>query len=315
VVLGPNVVCDGYDENATVHIITHAHSDHIRGLGKSIRYAPYVGMTPATKEILEVLGYRIPRHKYLELEYERPFKIVDDILYLKPARHIVGSAQVVVEYMNVKIVYTGDFKLPGTPIIDTDVLVIESTYGNPQYTRPFKDEIETLFVDLVKDTLVKGPVVIYGYHGKLQEAMEIIREHGLDVPFIAPYKVYKIAKIAEKYGMKISPLYREGSIEAEEAIRSGWFIVFHHMNSRRRNYGRCSHIILSGWEFEEPIRRLDYDRYLVALSDHADFEDLLEYVENAKPKLVIVDGSRSGSPHALAKEITKRFNIKSIVMP
>lgn len=311
-----NVIsCDGFYREAVLHVVTHAHSDHIRGLRESISYTPFIGTTPPTRDLLEILGYKIPRSKFLPLPYGRPIKIEDCSVTLHVSRHIIGSAQVEVETSNYTLAYTGDFKFPGTPILKPDLLVIESTYGHPSHVRPFKHEVEELFVDLVLEGLSKGPVNVYGYHGKLQEAMEILRSAGLEAPFIAPEKVYKIAKIAESYGMKIAPLYKLGSREAEEAVRSRWYVCFRHVASRRRVRTGGINIVLSGWEFEEPIRPIDYSTYLVALSDHADFEDLITYVEESKPKIVVVDGCRSGSPTSLAKEIERRVKIKTFVMP
>ena len=315
IVLGGQVVCDGFYEDAILHIITHAHSDHIRGLRNSIMYAHYIAATPATMEILEALGYRIPRHKRLPLDYGKPIRIEDTQVTLYPSRHIIGSAQVEVKVKNYTLAYTGDFKLPGTSILHPDVLVIEATYGHPKTVRPFKDEVETLFTDLVMEGLSKGPVAVFGYHGKLQEAMEILRSADLDVPFIAPERVYKIAMIAEKYGMKLSPIYRDGSRDAREALRNNWYVYFHHISGWRRRSVDGYNIILSGWEFEEPIRRLDNNVYLVALSDHADFDDLLTYVKESKPKLVVIDGYRSSWPQTLAREIKQRLNVEAIVMP
>ena len=316
VVLGGIISCDGHFEDAILHIITHAHSDHTRGLRESIYSTPFIGATPATRDVLEVLGFRIPASKFLPLPYGQPVRIEDVYVTLHQARHIIGAAQVEVETSNLTVGYTGDFKLPGTPILRPDILVIESTYGHPRNVRPFKHEVENLFVDLVMEGLSKGPVSVFGYHGKLQEAMEILREAGLEVPFVAPDKIYRIAKIAEKYGMKIAPLYREGTRDAEEIMRSEWYVYFHHVAGRRkRSLLRGYNIVLSGWEFQEPIRPIDYNTYLVALSDHADFEDLIEYVSESKPKVVIVDGYRSGSPHALAREIERRVGIRALVMP
>ncbi|OYT51959.1 MAG: hypothetical protein B6U76_10410 [Desulfurococcales archaeon ex4484_217_2] len=101
-------------------------------------------------------------------------------------------------------------------------------------------------------------------------------------------------------------------------MRSKWYVYFAHINSPKRNYyHRVSFlsIILTGWEFKEPLRRLNNKTYIVALSDHADFEQLLEYVEESKPKVVVTDASREGSAHILAREIRKRLSIPAIALP
>jgi len=313
------VSIDGHYENSIVRIVTHAHKDHLYGLNVSVKESSLIAMTKATHDILLALGYRLPKNKTLPLNYEQEFRIGDLTLSLHKAKHIIGAAQVLaVDPDNSRLVYTGDFKLPSTPILEADLLIIEATYGNPEHTRPFKYEVESLFIDLVKSSLPKGPVYIFGYHGKLQEAMEILRSGGIDAPFIAPKKVYDVTLAAMKHGLKVEGLYYDKTLEAEEIMRSKWYVYFAHMNTPKKTfYHRVSSlsIVLSGWEFKEPLKRINDKTYLVALSDHADFEQLLEYVEESKPKVVVTDASREGSAHMLAKEIRRRFSIPAIALP
>ncbi len=281
--------------------------------------------TPITIDMLRAMGL-CPR-KYAKkchsVDYNIPINIEGEKIVLKEAEHIPGAAQVLLEdEENYRIAYTGDFKNPGrgTPIIrDLDVLIIESTYGKPEWTRPFKHEVESLFVDLVKDLLVQGPVLIYGFHGKIQEVMLLLRSSGIDAPFIVPPTVYRVTKAITKHGYFIGDLFNIQSLEAKEIIRSKWFVGFFHANSSRRieNYGihKYNRIILTGWEFREPYRRIDYKTWIVALSDHADFEQLLEYVEESNPRIVVVDTYRQGAGEVLAREIRRRLGIPAIPRP
>lgn len=317
VVLKNFIACDGHDNNAILRIVTHAHHDHIYGLRESIKKTPFIGMTEATYDILVALGYEIPENKTLILNYDKEIKIRDAKISLHKARHIIGAAQVsVTDEEEDRFVYTGDFKLPSTPILEADLLIIEATYGNPNHVRPFKHEVEDLFVDLVKTCLAKGPVYIFGYHGKIQEAMEILRSRGIDAPFVMPRRVYKVTKAAMKHGLQVKEVFYYKSFEAEEIVKTGWYVFFTHINTARI-YSKQSvtNIILSGWEFSGPLRQINEKTYLVALSDHADFEQLLEYVEKSKPKIVITDASREGSAYILAREIKKKLSIPAIALP
>lgn len=317
--LGKYVVCDGHADSV-VRVITHAHSDHIIDLNKSIRSIPLIAMTPPTHDILRELGYIIPPEKCIRLDYNVPFEIVDEVFELYESKHIYGSAQVLVEdYEGYRLVYTGDFKLPGTPIIECDILVIEATYGSPKHIRPFKSEIEVILGNFIRSILSKGPIHIYGYHGKLQEVMEILRREGVVAPFIATDKVYRITKALVKYGLDIGEIYHIESLEAKEIMKTNWYILFDHIGSKSTTYNiRCSNvykIFLSGWEFSKPIRKLSERSYIIALSDHADFEQLIEYVRNAKPKLVITDAYRESSAIELANEIRRKLGIYAIPLP
>ncbi len=323
VLLGRVYEVDGFGKRL-VRVITHAHYDHIVGLNESIIHASAIVATQATIDLLLELGYvrgkyrTIFKNKAVPLPYNRDVEFMNERIRLVPSRHIIGACQVLVETNNYRIGYTGDFKLgDGTEIMsDLDVLVIESTYGDPRYRRPFKDDIEELFVDQVLDLLRKGPVIIYGYHGKLQEAMRILRKYGITEPFIMPERIYRVTRIAEKHGYNIGEYYSLRTNKGYMIKNSGRYIMFQHMSRAkyRRLNGEQYHIILSGWEFNDPIKKLDPYSWLVALSDHADFDELVEYVEQAKPRLVVVEAGRQGEPYKLAAEL-RRKGFRTIVLP
>ncbi len=324
VLLGYSFAADGYADRP-VRIISHAHSDHMLGLRESLQRSALIIATPATIELVEELGRLSMRNRYLfrqkalPLQYHRKISYEGEKLFLAPARHIVGAAQVVVETENgVRIAYTGDFRLKGTEIImSPDVLIIEATYGSPRFRRPFKEEVEELLIDLVLDSVRKRPVVVYGYYGKLQEAMEILRRGGVEEPFVMPEKIYRVTRIAEKYGYMIDNYYMDTSISGKEIMARGrGYIYFAHMaRARYRRLSGVSNIVLSGWEFREPVRRLDAVSWLVALSDHADYDELIEYVRRSRPRLVIVDASRQGAADELADAVRRLLGIPAITLP
>ncbi len=324
VLLGKSFVVDGF-WNRFARVITHAHSDHLRGLRDSIIHSSLIIATPLTLELaLELAG--IPsnlrylyKRKALPLDYNERVDVNGEYITLIPSNHIPGSAQVLVETSGYRIGYTGDFKLEGTPVMKgLDVLVIESTYGRPDYRRPFKQEVYELLVDSVNDGLLEGgPVVVYGYYGKLQEAMKILREHGVTEPFLMPPKMYRITKVIERYGYSVGEYYntmsRDGRVLLSSTTR---YVLFQHMNrAKYRNLRRGLNIILSGWEFHEPVKKVDRNTWLIALSDHADYDDLIKYVEEASPRLVVVDNSRQGEAYELARGIREKLGVEAIVLP
>jgi len=324
IIMGSNLMIDAHEPGYPIRIVTHIHHDHITDLNKSIRESSLIIGTPPTLEILRELGYIIPDYKSLSLDYGRNIRLDDGEFKFIPSKHVIGSTQVFFRdyILGIDVGYTSDFKDPGkgTPIMNVDVLVIESTYGRPEWLRRMKDLAEELFIDLVKQLLSQGPVYIYGYHGKLQEAMHILRTGGIIAPFLAPYKIYKISKVTEKYGYEIGELYPENSDAACEVLRTRWYILFEHLSKIRQRImsssPQVSHIVLTGWEFESAYRKLNERVWKIALSDHGDFEDLLNYVTQSSPRLVIVDKARAGTAADIfAHEIMKKLKIPAIPMP
>ncbi len=319
VLLGRSVACDSYDINRPLRVVTHAHYDHLNGLRQSLRNCEAVVMTPATRDLLEVLygSISLANGAVKTLDYAETLSIENEVLSLHRADHILGAAQVLVEdEEGTRCVYTGDFRLSRTPVIEADVLVIESTYGNPFQVRPFEKIVENALITLVESGLKHGSVYVFGYHGKLQELMQILRQNKVKVPFIAPEKVFKAAKICERHGMRLGKYLLSSEEEAESMIeRNDPCVAFYHMNSRRYVGRDAFRISVSGWEFNSPRRQIADNEHLIALSDHSDFNGLLRYVEESTPKLVITDDYRVGDAKVLAREITKRLGIEAIAMP
>ncbi|MEW6097383.1 MAG: MBL fold metallo-hydrolase [bacterium] len=315
ILVGKNVVCDAHDRKP-IRIVTHAHSDHLLGLEKSIAECKLVLATPETKGLIGA----IKGGKYLasikSLNYKSSIEYEGEKITFYPANHIIGSCQVLIEDSEgTRIIYTGDFKLPNAEIIQSDILVIEATYGNPNNIRPFKNTIEDEFINLVKRSLKEDSVYIFGYHGKLQEIIKILKEADINTPIIVPEKTYEVVKVCNEYGMELKNCYLSKSEEGRQIQKDGVFIGVYHVGSSKWVGRKAIRIFLSGFEFDVPYKKIGEHEYLVALSDHADFEQLLEYVAYSKPGLVITDNYRVGDAKALAYEIKYRLKIEAIPMP
>jgi putative mRNA 3-end processing factor len=116
--------------------------------------------------------------------------------------------------------------------------------------------------------------------------------------------------------MRIGKVLSTIGDEAREIVeKNESHVAFYHMNSKRYVGRDALRISVSGWEFSFPRRQVAPNEHVVALSDHADFRELLEYVRESKPKLVITDNYRVGGAKALAHEIEKRLAIPAKALP
>jgi putative mRNA 3-end processing factor len=319
IILGKNTACDAFDESKPLRVVTHAHADHLTGLRQSLKTSEKILMTKATKDLIDVL--RTPKcltGGFVEtLDYGRTIQYDGERLTFFKADHILGAAQVLVEdSQGTRIVNTGDFRIDETPVLDADILVMEATYGSPWCKRAFNMDVKSLLVSLVEKGLKQGTVYVFGYHGKLQEVMQILHQAGVEVPFVAPEKVHQVARVCENHGMQLGYLISSEEKEAKEMLETNSScVVFYHMNCKSKmSLGRFC-ISVSGWEFGLPCRETGDREYTLALSDHSDFNGLIEYVKLSKPKLVITDSFRVGHAENLAKEIRKRFGILAMALP
>jgi putative mRNA 3-end processing factor len=319
VLLGNSVACDAYEENRPLRVVTHAHADHTGGLRWSLRECEKVLMTEATRDLIETLEGPLgaKANSIKTMEYDKPFRYNGERITLHWAQHILGAAQVSVESEDgERVVWTGDFRLDGTPVLNCDTLVVEATYGSPMCRRSFNVDVKQLLVDMVEEKLKEGAVYIFGYYGKLQEVMQILRNADVSVPFVMPEKVYNVSKVCELHGMNLGGLTLTTEKEAHVLLGENLpCVAFYHMNSRGSVGLANPRICVSGWEFRSPCRRISEREYVIALSDHSDFNGLIEYVQRASPKRVVTDNHGGGHGEALAKEIKKRLGIPAVAMP
>ena len=319
VLLGNSVACDAYHENRPLRVVTHAHADHTGGLRWSLRECEKVLMTEATRDLIDVLeGPLGAKASSIEtMEYGKPLRFDGERVTLFKADHILGAAQVMVESEDgEKVAWTGDFRLDGTPVLHCDTLVVEATYGSPHCRRSFDVDVRKLLVEMVEERLKDGVVYVFGYHGKLQEVMQILHNADVSVPFVMPERVYHVSKVCEQHGMQLGCMTLSTEKEAKMLLGENLpCVAFYHMNSRGSVGLTNQRICVSGWEFHSPCRRIGEKEHVVALSDHSDFNGLIEYVRQASPKRVITDNHGGGHGEALAKEIKKRLGIPAVAMP
>lgn len=319
ILLGSYVACDAAEETRPLRVVTHAHADHMVGLQQSLRTCEKVLMTPATKDLIDVMKSPLFLMGGLveALDYGKTLQYEEEQITFFKADHIVGAAQVLVEDAEgTRIVYTGDFRIDETPVLDADVLVMEATYGSPNCRRSFDRNVRDLLVSIVEEGLKRGAVYVFGYHGKLQEVMQILHSANVKAPFIAPERVFHVSRICERHGMRLGRLILSEEREARELLEKNLpCVAFYHMNSRSQFSNKCFRVYVSGWEFDLPCREISEKSYIIALSDHSDFDGLMEYVRRSKPKFVVTDNFRVGYAETLAREIRKRFGVSAVALP
>lgn len=318
VLLGDSVACDAFDGSRPLRIVTHAHADHLGGLRRSLKCCEKVLMTAATRDLAEIIDGSLKlRDGCVEtVEYGKVVRYGDEQISLVKADHILGASQVLVEDAGgIRIAYTGDFRIDATPVVECDVLVVEATYGSPSCRRSFDVDVRELLVSMIEKRLRGGTVYVFGYHGKLQEVMQLLRDADVSVPFVMPERVYQVSKVCEQHGMRVGCLSLSTDKEGHELLDGNLpCVAFYHMNSRQHVGLRNARICVSGWEFHTPCRQIGEREHLVALSDHSDFDGLIEYVKQSKAKQVITDNYRSQGS-VLAGEIIKRLGISAVAMP
>lgn len=323
VLLGRYFVCDGFEWDREVAVVSHIHADHIAQFERCLGSYDLILCSPETKELLKALKgeWLGLRKNLINLSCGIPHAYKEERVTLFPARHILGSTQVLVEDQDgVRIVYSGDFDFPNTKPIKADVLIVDATFGDPaQVTKCNRDEIIDRLVSLTKKELETSSVCILAHRGKLQEVMSIFNEASFTVPFLCAPDIFKMSRVYQSYSVALGNVLSLENSAAQEAIKRGErHIIFHLLGRQLELLPKGIHyskITVSRWGTTVPFYKIADDYYIVALSDHADFNGVLEYVQGSEPSLVITDNYRGGFADSLAVEITSRLGIEAKAMP
>jgi Cft2 family RNA processing exonuclease len=266
-------------------VVSHAHSDHIAAHREVI-------LTDATARLMRArLGGQRVEH-VLPFGERREFAGPDAAfrVTLLPAGHILGSAMALIEAEGESLLYTGDFKLrPGlvapvcTPCA-ADVLVMETTFGRPAYRFPPAEQVRRDLIEFCRTALGEGatPVLLAYSLGKSQEVLAALADTGWAIALHEA--VWKLTKIHEACGCQFpiherlrpdTPPGRVLICPPQMARSAPWAAI-----------GPTCTAIVSGWAIEPGCRfRYGVDAAF-PLSDHADFPDLLAFVEGVEPRRV-----------------------------
>ena len=317
VVLGREVVCDGFHRFTGNRVQTHVHMDHMSDFDRSIGIQ-YVWTLPATKSLLisERNATLDVRSNFVGLGNGITVEMEHGKLTLLDSGHMLGSAQVSYEHKDgYRTGYSGDFAWPLEHVIHVDELVLDSTYGSPDSVRKYSQEdAENALGETVVQRVANGPVYIYAWRGTLQRALTVIA--GLtQFPIIVAEPQIRELAVYRNYGFDIPAVSVEGSAEANEAIREGRFILLRGRGSRVRMNRPAGYLITLSARMVQgnyPVLVTSPSSCDIAVTDHADFVGTLEYVHHTGAQRVVTDNARGPYGVALALAVSERLGIDAI---
>lgn len=269
-------------------VVTHTHTDHARFGCRSYLAAR------ASEHLLRMRMNDDAAFQFLP--YAQSITIGGVDVSFLPAGHMLGSAQVRLEYKGRIAVVTGDYKLGPDPTcqpwepVKCHLMVTESTFGLPIYRWPdWQSEMDSIN-HWWRSAREQGKCcVLYGYAvGKSQSLLA-----GLD-PDIGPiYTHGAVEKGTDAYrrtGVALPPTKYVGSVEGKHDWSGGMVVAVPsaHGTPWMRKFGRVSTAMASGWmAVRGARRRRSMDRGFV-ISDHVDWQSLLTAIQQCAPEIVWV---------------------------
>lgn len=312
VLLGKDVACDGFLYEAAARVQTHVHADHMKDFTSS-KGAQDILMSRATRDLL-VAEYNadLPhRINVIGLDYETPVKVNNSTVELVPSFHMLGSAQVQVTTPDgIRIGYSSDFKWPLDKVVEVDALVLDSTYGSPDYARKYDQAtVDERFLDLVMGQLMFRPVVIQGHRGTISRAASVLFGE-INAPLVASERVAKELNVYRAYGQPVGMFFEASSLAGRQVTSTNRYIKLVRKGERIAEEN-CAVITLTAQagSLFDPVVEFSDRIFEVAMTEHADFLGTLEYVRASKAKLVVTDNSRGGKAIELAMELRNRLGV------
>jgi putative mRNA 3-end processing factor len=287
-------------------IVTHGHSDHAR---------PGHGAVLATTDTITIMKLRLGSaagQGLQALAYGAALQIGDVTVRLVPAGHILGSAQVVIDYRGQRAVVSGDYKRHADPtcepfeLVPCDLFVTEATFGLPVYRHePDTGEIAKLIASLKDFPDRTHQVGVYGL-GKCQRLIALLRRAGYERPVhlhgalrtMTDFYLSRGIALGEVPSVADSPGKLAGEIvlSPPSALGDRW----------SRRFADPLAGFASGWmRIRGRVRQRGVELPLI-ISDHADWPELLQTIsETGAREIWVTHGREEALVHAVTQKGVK----------
>ncbi len=276
--------------------VSHAHTDHSAALG---RRNPVL----ASEETVALYEARSGKAFQGELLYPQQLGqgqknlLEETSIKLFEAGHVLGARQIFVEGGGKSFCYTGDFNAlpssccPAAVPVECGELVVECTFGSPEYVFPEREELHRQIASWVQEGLDAGEnVVLGGYSlGKAQELVKIVNELVGAAPLVDD-SIARVSKVYSRFGCGLD-FVEVGSSEAGRMLKHAFAAVLpmHSLTpqlagSLQDFYKRPARTaVATGWALTNQFYGVDA---AFPLSDHSDFPALEKFVLETGAKKV-----------------------------
>ncbi|MDG6991011.1 MAG: exonuclease, partial [Nitrososphaerota archaeon] len=260
--------------------VSHAHLDHMHTPSKSER----IIASSVTGELAKARGYDLGS----TIEEADGVELLD-------SGHILGSRAIRIAD---EVYYTGDASgrtrafLGKCRTRQARVLVMETTYGSPEYVFPATAKLVKDVNALISSAYDRGvPVVLMGYPlGKAQLLSYFFSSWD---PIIYHEKVAAMNRIHIDHGVPLKPGTSFDPAKDLDSLPRGPWVMVSPMSSGKsrlmshlkKEYGAIL-VAFSGWALGQGYRYTMGADYSFPLSDHCDYDELVKLVQAVSPEMV-----------------------------
>jgi putative mRNA 3-end processing factor len=277
--------------------VTHGHADHARS-GHGAVFA-----TPETLAIMALrYGVDAEASHNAAFAYGEGFERGGVRFSFHPAGHVLGSAQIAMEYRGERIVVTGDYKRRPDPtcasfeVVPCDILITEATFGLPVFRHPPTGGEIAKLIGAVRAEPERCVLVGAYALGKAQRVIAELRAAGWDAPIFIHGALERMCALYAVHGVDLGRL-RPVS-ETDKAEMAGQIVLappsaLHDRWSRRLPDPVTA--MASGWMRVRQRARARMVELPLIISDHADWDELTATIADVNPRESwITHGSEEG---------------------
>jgi putative mRNA 3-end processing factor len=263
-------------------LITHGHSDHARSGHDKVM---------ATGGTLDIMAIRYGGDFAGSTQVAAYGEILDlngVTIRFVPAGHVLGSAQIVVEKDDMRIVASGDYKRrrDSTCVafepVKCDVFITEATFALPVFRHPDDSEEIARLLHSVAQFPERTHLVGAYALGKAQRVIKLLREAGYDKPIFIHGALERISDYYLSQGIDLGEL-RPATLDKGKAKDfAGEIIVctpsaFSDRWARR--FADPITCFASGWmRIRQRVKQRGVELPLI-LSDHSDWDELTDTIQ------------------------------------
>lgn len=261
--------------------VSHAHSDHFG------RHDEFI-VTPGTSALV---GHRYrPRGRITEQDFWETRDFGEFALTLYPAGHVLGSAQALIEHRGHRLLYSGDMKLAPSQTAEpcnvpqADTLIVESTFGRPRYVFPPVHEVIAGILGFCRTSLANGytPVLFAYSLGKGQEVLRCLAGAGFEIALHGT--TFGVSEVYARLGIEFPVHERLDRCDLTNRV-----VICPPQTRKAAIFAtikRPRTAMVTGWAVDRSTRWRYGTDAAFPLSDHADYDELVEYVRQVNPKRV-----------------------------
>jgi putative mRNA 3-end processing factor len=271
-------------------LVTHGHADHARGGHAAVW---------ATPETLAIMDARYGTQAGNPVGYGETIRLGDVDVGFVPAGHVLGSAQIVLDFRGERIVVSGDYKRRADPTctafepVKCDVFVTEATFGLPVFRHPETgDEIDKLIAALRANP---DRCVLVGAYalGKAQRVIAELRDRGHEAPIYIHGALQRLCDLYADHGVRLGELRPVADATKTEMMGHVVMCPPGALNDRwSRRLPSPITAMASGWMRVRQRARQKLVELPLILSDHADWDELTATLTEIAPKEVWVTHGR-----------------------